>query len=283
MKQLLFIVSLLLFSVTVQAQRSSCCGIGVIAKNAALAMNDDFARSHMEPLAFKLETPAGNMVEFATVDGKQGRGYLVKAANPKSKKYIFVFHEWWGLNDYIKREADKIAADLKDVNVLAIDLYDGNVAAVREDAQKYMSGMSAGRTNAIIKGAFDYVGKSAKVATLGWCSGGSWSLQAALIGGKRVKACVMYYGMPEMDVAKLKTLKCDVLGIFAEKDNFINVELVKSFEGKMKEAGKKIVVYNYVAEHAFANPSNPQYNEQATKDAYENKVLPFLKNKLKIK
>jgi carboxymethylenebutenolidase len=104
-----------------------------------------------------------------------------------------------------------------------------------------------------------------------------------LLEASQVKACVMYYGMPEMDVVKLKTLKCDVLGIFAEKDNFINVELVKAFEGKMKEAGKKIVVYNYVAEHAFANPSNPQYNEQAAKDAYENKVLPFLKNKMKIK
>jgi carboxymethylenebutenolidase len=282
MKKLLPIFFLLVVTV-VQAQRPACCGISVTKQNAALAMNGDFAKSHMEPLAFTLENPAGSMVEFATIDGKQGRGYLVKSANPKSKKYIFIFHEWWGLNDYIKREADRIAADLKDVNVLAIDLYDGNVATVREDAQKYMSAMSAERTNAIIKGAYTYVGKSAKVATLGWCSGGSWSLQAALIGGKQVKACVMYYGMPEMDVVKLKTLKCDVLGIFAEKDNFINVELVKAFEGKMKEAGKKITVYNYVAEHAFANPSNPQYNEQATKDAYENKVLPFLKNKMKIK
>jgi carboxymethylenebutenolidase len=156
------------------------------------------------------------------------------------------------------------------------------VATVRADAQKLMSSMNEERTNAIIKGAFTFAGTKAKVATLGWCAGGSWSLQAAIIGGKQVKGCVMYYGMPEMDVAKLKTLKTDVLGIFAEKDNFINVEVVKNFELKMKEAGKKITVYNYVAEHAFANPSNPQYNEQATKDAYENKVLPFLKNKLKL-
>jgi dienelactone hydrolase len=35
--------------------------------------------------------------------------------------------------------------------------------------------------------------------------------------------------------------------------------------------------------HAFANPSNPEYNAQAAKDAYETKVLPYLKARLKIK
>ncbi|MES2778610.1 MAG: dienelactone hydrolase family protein, partial [Bacteroidota bacterium] len=64
---------------------------------------------------------------------------------------------------------------------------------------------------------------------------------------------------------------------------YINVETVKSFEGKVKEAGGNIVVYNYVAGHAFANPNNPDYNKQATEDAYETKVLPYLNNKLNIK
>jgi carboxymethylenebutenolidase len=278
----LFVFICLFASVAAYAQKPSCCSVSVTKQNAVLAMNDDFAKSHLEPVAFKLDNPKGSMIKFDAIDGKPANAYLVKAADPKSKKYIFLFHEWWGLNDYIKREADKIAADLK-VNVLAIDLYDGNVATVREDAQKYMSSMNEERTNAIINGAFAFAGKSAKVATMGWCSGGSWSLLAALQGGKTVKGCVMYYGMPEMNVEKLKTLKCDVLGIFAENDNFINVEVVKAFEGKMKEAGKKVTVYNYVAEHAFANPSNPQYNPQATQDAYETRVLPFLKNKLSIK
>jgi hypothetical protein len=108
---------------------SGMLGISVTKQNAALGHEYMILQNRIwNHLMFTLENPAGSMVEFATIDGKQGRGYLVKSANPKSKKYIFLFHEWWGLNDYIKREADKIAADLKDVNVLAIDLYDGNVA-----------------------------------------------------------------------------------------------------------------------------------------------------------
>jgi carboxymethylenebutenolidase len=56
------------------------------------------------------------------------------------------------------------------------------------------------------------VGNKAKVFTIGWCFGGGWSLQTALLGGNQVVGCVMYYGMPEADVNKLKTLHCDVIG-----------------------------------------------------------------------
>jgi carboxymethylenebutenolidase len=264
-------------------QTKSCCTTNAVSsKTAELAMNTDFSAAHTNPVAFTLELPKGEMVEFATPDGKTAKGYLLKTAK-KSKKYLFVFHEWWGLNDYIKKEAEKYFVDLNEVNVLAIDLYNGNVAENREDAQKYSSSMQDSRCRAIINGAFDFAGKKAQVATLGWCLGGSWSLQAAIEGGDKVNACVMYYGFPEMEVEKLKKLDTDILGIFGEKDAFINVEMVKAFEDKVKEAGKKIVVYNYVAGHAFANPSNPDYNKQATEDAYDTKVMPYLRERLKIK
>lgn len=271
-------------SLFIQAQTKSCCSVSsnVTKQNAAMALNESFAQAHAEPKAFVLESPKGEMIEFATADGKVGKAYLINSVK-KSKKYLFVFHEWWGLNDHIKREAEHFYTDLKDVNVMAIDLYDGMIATNREDASKYMNGLSDARARAIVNGAFAYVGKKAKVATLGWCMGGAWSLQAAIEGTKNVKACVMYYGFPEMNVAKLQRLETDILGIFAEKDAFINIETVKQFEGKVAEAGKKIVVFNYVAVHAFANPSNPDFNEQATKDAYENKVLPYLKKKLKLR
>lgn len=282
MKKLVIVIAFLASHVT-WAQNKSCCTVSNITKeNAALAMNEGFAKTHLEPLPYHLDNPKGEMVEFATPDGKKSKAYLIRSA-VKSKKYIFIFHEWWGLNDYIKKEAEHYYGSLKDVNVMALDLYDGNVASTREEAQKYMAGMTDARNRAIINGALAFAGKRSKVVTIGWCMGGSWSLQAAIEGSKQVKGCVMYYGFPEMNVEKLKRLKTDVLGIFGEKDEHINVETVKSFERSMAEAGKKIVVYNYVAGHAFANPSNPDYNKQATEDAFETKVLPYVKKALKVK
>jgi carboxymethylenebutenolidase len=125
-----------------------------------------------------------------------------------------------------------------------------------------------------------YAGPKAQFASVGWCFGGGWSLQSALLGGKQTMGCVMYYGMPEKDVAKLKTLNSDVLGLFAEQDKWINPEVVKQFEKDMAAAGKKVTVKEYPADHAFANPSNPKYNKELATDAHQ-RALTYLKARLK--
>lgn len=259
---------------SLHAQTKSCCTIGVTTQNAMLASNTDFARTHQEPLAYTLENPTGEMITLKTTDGVDANAYLIKSKEP-SDKYLFVFHEWWGLNDHIKRETEHLYSSFKNVNVIAIDLYDGKIGGTREEAQKLMTHMTEVRSKTIVEAAFNFVGPKAQVATYGWCMGGAWSLQAALIGQKQVKACVMYYGMPEANIARLKTLNCEVLGIFANDDKFINTELVNTFKSNMKKAGEKLTVYSYAADHAFANPSNPGFNKTATEDAFA-KACAFL-------
>jgi carboxymethylenebutenolidase len=88
--------------------------------------------------------------------------------------------------------------------------------------------------------------------------------------------------MPETDVARLRTLKCDVLGIFGQKDQFINAQVVSQFKNDMNAAGKTLTVYEYNADHAFANPSNPSFDKQASAESRK-KVLQYLRNKFGIK
>jgi carboxymethylenebutenolidase len=262
-----------------QAQNLSCCMMpSVNHQNNLLAMNESFANAHLVPEPFKLANEKGTSITFKTPDGKEGRAYLVKSSKP-TDKVLFVFHEWWGLNDYIKQEAEKLQGELGDVSVYALDLYDGQIAATVPDAQKLMGEMKEERSKAIIKGAINLVGKKAQIASIGWCMGGAWSLQSALLEGKQAVACVIYYGMPEADVAKLRTLHCSVLGIFALKDGFITPEIVKTFEANMKSLKKDITVYNYDSYHAFANPSNPRHNKEYAEDAHA-KSLAYLRQKL---
>ncbi|MDQ2752691.1 MAG: dienelactone hydrolase family protein, partial [Bacteroidota bacterium] len=192
--------------------------------------------------------------------------------------YLFVIHEYWGLNDYVKQQSERLSNELG-MNVLALDLYDGKVTSNHDSAAKLMQSVDNNRAINIIKGAYSYAGSNAKVFTLGWCFGGGWSLQAALLGGSQIKGCVMYYGMPEKDVARLKTLNCDVIGFFGKKDQWINPEVVKQFEENMKAAGKKVTTFEYDANHAFANPSNPVYNKEATADANA-KASAFIKERI---
>jgi carboxymethylenebutenolidase len=244
-----------------------------IADFAAFASDPRFGAAHTPDFLLGYQ-PAGTMVKFPVPGGTDGQAYLVKAATA-TNRYLLMIHEWWGLNDNIKREADEWAKSLN-VNVLAVDLYDGKLATSADEAGKLMQANSAERSSSILLGAAAFAGKKAKFQTMGWCFGGGWSLQAALLLGKRVKGCVMYYGMPEKDLAKLKTLKSKVLFIHASKDQWITDAVVAEFETNMKKAKKQLAVQRYDADHAFANPTNPRYQEQAAKAARE-VVANFLK------
>ncbi len=251
------------------AQAQSCCTPQNMADYQLLASSKEFKRAHEEPLPFRfVSANGGESVQFDAPDGKKANGWLIKAKKG-TKKYLFVYQEWWGLNDYIKQEAEKYYTSLdSNVNVLAIDLYDGMVATTREDAGKYMQAANETRLENIIKGALAFVGKKAKVASVGWCFGGGWSLRSALLSGKQAVGCIMYYGKPVKDVAKLKTLKTVVLGLFAGQEKWISKEVVAQFEKDMTAAGKKVKVKSFDAEHAFANPSNPKYDKAATAEAF---------------
>ena len=276
----------LTFSASAQ-KMASCCAkpAGNLSASATeafakLATDKDFSGGHDAPLPYEFKG-AGNMIEFKTADGSTGKGFEVKSAKP-SNKYLFVIHEWWGLNDYIKKEAATFAAEMPGVNVIAVDLYDGKLATTPEEAGKYMGEVKTERAVAILKGAQAYAGPKAQFASIGWCFGGGWSLQEALLGGKQTVGCVMYYGMPEKDVAKLKTLNTDVLGIFATQDKWINPEVVGQFKKDMAAAGKKVTVESYDADHAFANPSNPKFKKDDAARAHD-QALAYLRGKFKVK
>lgn len=256
-----------------------CHAVTVSNGMAALAGNPAFVAAHANPIPFHYVSAAGEMIKIDAPDGKAANAFFLKAKQP-SNKWLFVYQEWWGLNDYIKQQAETYYNDLKDVNVIALDMYDGQVATKAEDAGKLMQGADKARLGAIMKAAINYAGPKADIASVGWCFGGGLSLQSAILEGKQAKGCVMYYGFPEMDVNKLKMLETDVLGLFGSKDKFISTETLKKFEGAMSEAGEKVTVKVYDADHAFANPSAPNFDKAATEDAYK-RALAYLKEKLK--
>lgn len=216
----------------------------------------------------------GKMIEIPVEGEKPGNAYALMADN-NSNKYLLVIHEWWGLNDNIREEAEKLFGELEGVNVLALDLYDGKVATDPNKAGEFMQSVKEERAKAIIEGALAMAGGQAEIATIGWCFGGGWSLKASIMAADRGKACVMYYGMPVQKANELAPIDAPILGIFAEKDGWITPEVAKNFENLAKAAGKSIEIHEFDADHAFANPSNPAYNADAAQQA--NKLaLEFL-------
>ncbi len=276
MKKTILLFALALIGYTAQAQKHSCCQPAATEAFAMLGAKSDFQSAHLAPEPISFEPTTGKMITFKTNGGKDGNAFQVNSASPSSH-YLYVFHEWWGLNDYIKKETEELAAALPGVNVIAVDLYDGKIATNAEEAGATMQAVRKERAESLILGAYEIAGKSASIQTIGWCFGGGWSLQAAMLAGTKNIGCVMYYGMPEKDENKLKALNAPVLGIFASQDGWINKPVVDAFETQMKQLNKAVTIHWYDAEHAFANPSNPKFNKDAASDAMA-KSIAFIKS-----
>jgi len=290
MKKLLFISALIVLALgwsgwkanqtsrpfVSKAEIISCMETETVDAYLNEASKPAFGSMHVAPLQLAAQDLQGKMIKFDVADGVQANAYYL-APKKKSTKWLIVIQEWWGLNDQIKKEADKYFNDLKDMNVLAIDMYDGKVAATPDSAMKLTREAKPERMTNIIRGAIQQAGADAAIYSVGWCFGGMWSLQTAIIGGSKAKGTIMFYGRPETDMEKLKNIQCDVIGFFGNQDRSPSPEMVTAFEKNMETAGKKLNTYKYDAGHGFANPSNPKFNAEATADAYA-KAIAFLKS-----
>ena len=279
MKNILLLLCAAFITANALAQAPACCAKPPQASGMmALARTEAFAKAHEAPEPFNYAEKRGSDITFQTLDGKKGRAYYV-AAPEGTTRTLIIFHEWWGLNDYIRREADRWQDSLGPVDVYAIDLYDGKPATTAEEAGKMAGSLDIRRTDVLIKGLLTKVGRDNQIATLGWCMGGSYAFRGAVLADKQAAGCVMYYGFPEKDAKNITPLQTDVLYIRAARDKFITTDLVNNFETSVKASGRTITVETYDAEHAFANPSNPQFDAAAAAAA-QGKALPFLRSHL---
>jgi len=226
------------------------------------------------PLDPQAPRPKGQTVSIKA-GGGEAKGYVAKPQG-KPKGAVLVLHEWWGLNDWVKHQADLLAKE--GYLALAVDLYKGQVATDPQQAAALMQARVEDWTDQVEEAGVEWLkqnAQGAKVAIIGWCMGGGESLKASLNDPKDVNATIIYYGMPVTDPSKLKALRGPVLGIWANKDKSITPDKVAAFDKALTEAKVKHEFHAYDADHAFANPSGGRYNGEAAKDAW-NKTLKFL-------
>lgn len=211
-------------------------------------------------------------------------GYLALPDSPGRHPGVVVIHEWWGLNDWVKEQAQKFAEQR--YAALAVDLYRGKSTANPDEAHELMRGMPQDRAVRDLKAAFDYLASRSdvdknKIGSIGWCMGGGLSLQLA-VSEPRLAACVVNYGPMPTDPAGIRKIHAPVLGNFGAEDRGIPPDAVRAFEKSMKADNKKIDIKIYDgAGHAFQNPNNVEgYRQDATMDAWA-RMLAFFGKTLK--
>jgi len=245
-------------------------GPAVAVTPTGAVTEEEFKAMHAPPTSGAVAL-AGSDIE---VGGAKAYLSLPKGEGPFPG--IVLIHEWWGLNENIRHWADRLAS--AGWAALAVDLYGGTVATTPEDAVKAIKAVDDKKAEAVITAGLDFLAKDPRVkapkrAVIGWCYGGGWSLQTAL-AHKELDGAIMYYGQLETDPAKLGKIK-RVLGFFGNRDKGIPPATVDKFEAALKQAKVPAEIHRYDAEHAFANPSNPKYDEASAADAWSH-VLAFL-------
>ncbi|HTJ47356.1 MAG TPA: dienelactone hydrolase family protein [Kofleriaceae bacterium] len=222
------------------------------------------------------EAPSPGKGQWIDLGGT--RAYLALPEGAKAPlPAIVVIHEWWGLNRNIELWSDRIAAE--GWAALAVDLYGGKVAKTSDEAMADMKTVDDAAAAKVIDRAYDFLANDPRVharkrAVIGWCFGGGWSLQTAL-AHPDLDGAIIYYGMLDPDPAHLAAIHGRVLGIFGNKDGHITPGDVDAFERGLASAHVKAEIHRYDAPHAFANPSNPAYDETSAADAWEH-VKAFL-------
>jgi carboxymethylenebutenolidase len=247
---------------------------------AALTLDPSFVALHESPLQVDFTPKYGHMEDVAGVQD------FVIPAKKGSHGAVLMFHEFWGLNNQIKMTAEKLHAETG-FGVIAVDLYGGKIYTDPKEASTAMRDLNEGDATKQIASTIVAVLKNhilgdsvENLGTIGYCMGGGYSLETALIGAGAIKACVMYYGHPEQDQTRLTRLQAPLLGFFGTQDKGITPAMVDQFKADLKTDGKDFHIYSYDAPHAFANPSNPHFNKEATEDSWK-KTVSFFKVQLR--
>ncbi len=220
----------------------------------------------------------GTMIEVGGARAYLSRPAGVDAPVPG----IVVIHEWWGLNDNVKHWSDRLAAE--GYAALAVDLYGGEVATEPDGAMELMKGVDQEQALAILDAARRYLSEDAaiqapKVASIGWCFGGGYSLRLA-IADPELAAAVVYYGFPVLDEEELGRIEANMLLIYADRDKSIPPAKVQALDAALTKVGVTHELHTYDADHAFANPSNAVYDHDAASKAWA-EVKDFLKSELR--
>lgn len=197
---------------------------------------------------------------------------------------IVVIHEYWGLNDWVKEQASKLAD--QGYAALAVDLYRGKVADNPDTAHELMRGVPEDRAARDLHAAVEFLRaqsnvKKDRIASIGWCMGGGYSLNVALTE-PTLTAAVINYGHLATDPAAIQKIHAAILGNFGGKDQGIPPADLKKFEEELKNQGKKADIKIYPdAGHAFENPNNKSgYRAADAADAWQ-RTVHFLNDTLK--
>lgn len=230
-----------------------------------LACNNNESKSAGESKAVSADsTQTGTSVKEEAVTYSAGgttlKGYVAydeKKTGPRP--VVLVVPEWWGLTDYPRMRAKKLAE--LGYLAMAVDVYgDGKIAQNPKEAMDFAGPfytnpqMAKERLDAALAKAKTFAqADTAQAVAIGYCFGGSMAINYAKMGAP-LSGVVSFHGGLKT-VPPQKGTKAQFLICHGAADGFVPQPEVDAFKKSMDSAGLKYTFMVYpAATHAFTNP-----------------------------
>lgn len=215
------------------------------------------------------------------------KGYLAYDNGMAGKRPgILVAHEWWGLNDFAKEQANKLAA--MGYVAFAVDLYgEGRNTTDQKVAQEWAGQVrgtprmrqriQAGLTALLRDPRVD----AGRIAAIGFCFGGTAVLELAYSGAGINGVATFHAGLALPAADDLGRIKAKFLVMHGADDPYASQELIAQFQNSLRQAGAdwQMIFYGN-AVHSFTNPAaggdkskGAAYNPLAAKRSWEHLKL----------
>jgi len=195
------------------------------------------------------------------IDTLNMKSYVVYDENIEGKRpAVLVVHEWWGLNDYVKRRA-RMLAEMGYI-AMAVDMYGNGRMGNDPGAAQALAMpfyMHPDMAKKHFDAALDEFKKNpnvdqSKIAGIGYCFGGGVLLNLARMG-EPLKGVVSFHGSLIGTPADKDLTKAEILVCHGEADSFVPKTDVDKFKKQMDSIGKAYTFKSYPgATHAFTNP-----------------------------
>jgi dienelactone hydrolase len=203
-----------------------------------------------------------------TVEYKDGdvtlRGYLAFDEKKQGKRPgVLVMPEAFGLGEHAKKRAERLA-ELGYVAFAGDPYGNGIELANLQEAMKHAGPLFAEPAKLRKRGraALDYLASTphtdaGRLASIGFCMGGTFSLELARDGAPLRGIVSFHGGLQTQRPAEAGKVKAKILVCTGADDTLIPVEQVNAFEAEMIKAGADWQVITYGgAKHSFTNPNS---------------------------
>ena len=269
-------------AVMVRSLSSFVC-VAILLLFSRVSQAQDWAKAALE------KSPRHREYVPVTHDGRTVNTFVVYPETSGKAPVVLMIHEIFGLSDWMKLQADELAA--KGYVVLVPDLVSGvgpngggtdalfATTSSTDPVVKAVTSLDPMQVMADLDAVADYGKKlpsaNGRLAVVGFCWGGGKSFLFATHRGD-LSAAFVFYGPPPPEAA-MASIHAPVYGFYGENDARIGATIPQAV-ADMKTAGKSYEPVTYAgAGHGFMRGGQAPDAKEGDKKAYDDGFARLLK------